>query len=183
MLCCTIMFFAATIKIEITNKTRCFFEYIYLCVCAFLVFMYCIQNREMHILNGYYSNYLTFRFTNPNLTALFVACMIMFLVVVSFQEKRVFWKCILLATAAAEIIFLYQTRSRNCMLAIAVCCYLHRNHSQPPFYEIIFLRRKRGEGFGFQNLHLAQCFFRFCSVPNFWSIFSDQQRYRCFPTA
>lgn len=120
MFCCTIMFFAATIKIEITNKTRCFFEYIYLCVGAFLVFMYCIQNREMHILNGYYSNYLTFRFTNPNLTALFFACMIMFLVVVSFQEKRVFWKCILLATAVAEIIFLYQTRSRNCMLAIAV---------------------------------------------------------------
>ena len=120
MLCCTVIFFAAASKITIDEHTVRFLECLCLGIGAFLLLMFLSKNAQMHFLNGKYSQYLTFRFTNPNLTALFLSCMIMFLVVVSFQEKRVFWKCILLATAAAEIIFLYQTRSRNCMLAIAV---------------------------------------------------------------
>lgn len=124
MFCCTIMFFAAVIKIEIKNKTAVFLEYLYICIGFFLVFMYFLQSRKMHLLNGYYTKYLTFRFTNPNLTALFLACMIMFLIAAGFREKRTFWKCLLFLLAAVEAVFLYQTLSRNSMLAIAAFLFL-----------------------------------------------------------
>ena len=124
MFCCTIMFFAAVIKIEIENKTVVFLEYLYVCIGLFLVFMYFLQSREMHLLGDYYTKYLTFRFTNPNLTAMFLASMIMFLIGAGFREKRTFWKCLLFLLAAAEAVFLYQTFSRNSLLAIAVFLFL-----------------------------------------------------------
>ena len=124
MFCCTIMFFAAVIKIEIENKTVVFLECLYVCIGLLLVFMYFLKSREMHLLRGYYTKYLTFRFTNPNLTAMFLACMIMFLIGAGFREKRTFWKCLLFLLAAAEAVFLYQTFSRNSLLAIAVFLFL-----------------------------------------------------------
>ena len=124
MFCCTIIFFAAAIKIEIENKTVVFLECLYVCIGLLLVFMYFLKSREMHLLRGYYTKYLTFRFTNPNLTAMFLASMIMFLIGAGFREKRTFWKCLLFLLAAAEVVFLYQTFSRNSLLAIAVFLFL-----------------------------------------------------------
>ena len=124
MFCCTIIFFAAAIKIEIENKTVVFLECLYVCIGLLLVFMYFLKSREMHLLRGHYTKYLTFRFTNPNLTAMFLASMIMFLIGAGFREKRTFWKCLLFLLAAAETVFLYQTFSRNSLLAIAVFLFL-----------------------------------------------------------
>lgn len=126
MFCCTVVFLAAAVKIEIESKTQTFLECLYICLGVFLIFMYFTQNRRMHILNGLYTSYLTFRFTNPNLTGLFLACMIMFLVHASFHKKRIMGKCLFFLVAAVDTFFLYQTQSRNSMLAVAafLCCFL-----------------------------------------------------------
>lgn len=126
MFCCTVVFLAAAVKIEIESKTQTFLECLYISLGTFLIFMYFTQNRRMHILNGLYTNFLTFRFTNPNLTGLFLACMIMFLVRASFHKKGIMGKCLFFLVAAAETFFLYQTQSRNSMLAVAafLCCFL-----------------------------------------------------------
>ena len=134
MLCCTVIFFAAASKITIDEHTVRFLECLCLGIGAFLLLMFLSKNAQMHFLNGKYSQYLTFRFTNPNLTALFLSCMIMFLIAASFQERNIAWKCLLLIMAAVEAVFLYLTWSRNSMLATAafVCISL-----------LLFLRKKQ----------------------------------------
>lgn len=134
MFCCTLIFFAAANKITIDEHTVRFFECLYLGIGAFLLLMFLTKNVQMHLLNGQYTQYLTFRFTNPNLTALFLSCMIMFLIVVSFREKHIIWKCLLLLMAVIEGIFLYQTLSRNSMLATAAFVFIAF---------LLFLRKKQ----------------------------------------
>jgi|GEM_PF-878999 len=120
MFCCTILFFSAAAKIERKDKFALFLEYLYIGIGIFLMFMYITQNKKMHILNGLYTNYLTFRFTNPNLTALFLSCMIMFLITMFFDEKNKARKVVLLIAAIVEMVFLCQTLSRNSLLAVAI---------------------------------------------------------------
>ena len=120
MFCCTIIFFAAARKIAIDNLTFRFLEYIFIAVGMIMSFMYLRQNAGMHIMNGYYTQYLTFRFTNPNLTALFLSSMIMFMVVAAFREDHTATKYVLFLMAAVEMMFLYQTLSRNSLLATTV---------------------------------------------------------------
>lgn len=105
MFCCTIIFFSAAAKIERKDKFALFLEYLYIGIGIFLMFMYITQNKKMHILNGLYTNYLTFRFTNPNLTALFLSCMIMFLITMFFDEKNKARKVVLLIAAIVEMVF------------------------------------------------------------------------------
>ena len=127
MFCCTIAFFAAAIKIKIEKKTAAFLEFLFVCISFFLIFMYITQNASMHLLNGCYVQYLTFRFTNPNLTALFLSCIIMYLVATSFQEKHLGEKCLLLGLAAVEGFFLFETQARNALFAIAAfLCFFVR---------------------------------------------------------
>ena len=158
--------------------------------------MYFLQSREMHLLGDYYTKYLTFRFTNPNLTAMFLASMIMFLIGAGFSEKRTFWKCLLFLLAAAEAVFLYQTFSRNSLLAIeklgavayhgsaAVICFaIYGNCSKPVFYENVRIYRKRGKRPGFQKIHLEQSTFRIQIFPCYWGLLPEQQRYGSIPNA
>lgn len=118
MFCCSVIFLAAIRRISLDQTTFRFLEALFLLIGAFMLFMYLFRNQQMHLLNGQYTRYLTFRFTNPNLTALFLSCMMMFLEVAAFQEKRVPMKILLFAMAAAELVFLYQTESRNALLAV-----------------------------------------------------------------
>ena len=124
MFCCTILFFSAAAKIEHKDKFALFLEYLYIGICFFLIFMYITQNKKMHILNGFYTNYLTFRFTNPNLTALFLSCMIIYLITTFFDEKNKTRKAALLIAAIVEMVFLYQTLSRNSLLAVTIFLFL-----------------------------------------------------------
>lgn len=120
MFCCSIIFFAAVMKTKIDEYTEYFLGWLFWCVGGILCVMYVAQNAQMHILNGQYTNYLTFRFTNPNMTALFLVCMSLFLVVVGVGKKRIVTKLLFFLMAGVEFIFLYQTLSRNALLAVGV---------------------------------------------------------------
>ena len=84
-----------------------------------LCLLYLLRRQEMFLLNGMVTGYLTFRFTNPNLAALFLAAMAM----IQFARpetggKGVFHRllgCIL-------VYFVWKTQSRNAMLIL--CCFL-----------------------------------------------------------
>lgn len=133
MFCCSVIFLSAIRRITLDRATFRFLEALFLLVGAFMLFMYLFRNQQMHLLKGQYTRYLTFRFTNPNLTALFLSCMMMFLEVAAFQEKCVPVKILMLAMAAAELVFLYQTESRNALLAVVVFTV---------FSAFFFLRKK-----------------------------------------
>ncbi len=110
MFCCSMVFLSAIRRISLDRGTFRFLEVLFLIVGIFMLFMFFFRNQQMHLLNGRYTRYLTFRFNNPNLTALFLACMTMFLEVAAFQERRIPMKILLYAVAAAELVFLFLTK-------------------------------------------------------------------------
>lgn len=126
MFCSTIVFFSAARKLPFRQKDSRRFEYLYLGICTFFILMYYTQSRQMHLLNGSYTRYLVFRFTNPNLTALFLSCIMMFLAVAGVCEKSKIRKGILFLTAVFCTGFVLQTESRNAIivLCIFICLFV-----------------------------------------------------------
>ncbi len=120
MFCCTIVFFASASKIVPDSKTIRFIQMLYIAISGLFVLMYFTQNAQMHVIGGYVSGYLTFMFTNPNLAGLFLSCLIMFLLMGCVQRSRAVYRVVLLALAAVDLVFLYQTQARNALLATAV---------------------------------------------------------------
>lgn len=84
------------------------------------IFMYLTQFAKMHTLNGRITTYLTFRFTNPNLTGLFLMCIYMLQIYRLFTPERWYRKLLHVIMAVFLAVFVVQTRSRNCMLALAL---------------------------------------------------------------
>ena len=117
---CTIIFLAACVKVKIPGRTLRLVPYMALGVGLVLVASYVLRNSRMHLLGGFRSSYLTFGFTNPNLTALFLACFIMMLALEGMGAKRLWRKAVFFAFAGVELVFLNETQSRNALLAIAV---------------------------------------------------------------
>lgn len=81
--------------------------------------MYLLQRERMFYIGGRLSGYLTFGFTNPNLAAMVLSCLYMLQGCRLFgtERKR---RAVHLGLAAVLMFFLWQTRSRNCLLAAAV---------------------------------------------------------------
>lgn len=85
-----------------------------------LLGMYALQRERMFYIDGRLSGYLTFGFTNPNLTAMVLSCLYMLQLCRLFEPLEGKRKVLHLALAAVLACFLWETRSRNCMLAMAV---------------------------------------------------------------
>ncbi len=120
MFSCTVLYFAAVRKMSLNKETREFLEWIHVVIGMMLVLMFAFQYQQMHLFKGRYTQYLTFRFTNPNLTGLFLTCMIMFLFMSATQEQNKKKKRLLMLVAAIEIVFLYFTHARNAQLSFVL---------------------------------------------------------------
>ena len=85
---------------------------------VFLVGMYGCFPEQMHLLNGRVSGYLTFRFTNPNLTAVFLSAISM-LQWIQAADSRGIKRCLFAGLGGILIWFVIQTQSRNAQLVMA----------------------------------------------------------------
>lgn len=116
--CCTILLFAAAgeYRPQRTDLALIFRGNTVLAV--FLAVMYGWQRPQMYLLNRQITDYLTFRFTNPNLTAVFVAavCMLEMIQTVVSKGKPVSLIHGILAGVTAY--FVYETRARNAQLLL-----------------------------------------------------------------
>lgn len=120
MYSCTLLYLDSATKIHVKDRTIGIVAS--LCVLANIVMTIAYQQQytAMHLIDGQVSAYLTFRFTNPNLTALFLSCMIMILVLRASQVRQPLAKLIYYGTAAMQLNYLAETRCRNAMLAIVI---------------------------------------------------------------
>ena len=95
---------------------------------VFLIAVYFLYNTQMHMIGEYVSSYLTFRFSNPNLTGLFLVCLYMFELYRLFTPEKWIWKLVHVAMAAFLAYFTFQSQSRNSLLALllftAICAWL-----------------------------------------------------------
>lgn len=87
---------------------------------CFLTGMYLWQREQMHLLGGRVTGYLTFRFTNPNLAAVFLCavCMLELIRAAASRGNCKKWGHILLAVVMGW--FVWETQARNARLLLAV---------------------------------------------------------------
>ena len=120
MFSCTVIFFASVVKLELEKRTIKFLNICYAGTGALFLLVYLFGGRRIYYISGRYSSYLTFGFTNPNLTAIFLSGIVMYLVVIANAEKNIYKKIIFFAIVTAEVFFIFKTRSRNALLATAI---------------------------------------------------------------
>ena len=114
----TLLFFSAAYKTEPNASLRRWIYGVLDFISVYLIVTYFYQGQRAYLFNGIVSNCLTFGFTNPNLTGLFLAVIIM-LEMNRFPTLMRSWKQI---PACAEIcfllFFLLKTQARNAMFAV-----------------------------------------------------------------
>lgn len=129
-----IIFIMSLLFLSMANRMRVersFIRYVNAIVdslTVFLIAMYFIAGPRMYMINGWVTKYLTFGFSNPNLTGLFLVCLYMLTVYRLFSREKVAIKLIHIAMAAFLAWFVLETRSRNCLLIMmlytAICAWL-----------------------------------------------------------
>lgn len=114
----TLVYFQAASKLCIDDKTEKFLLRINSLVALFFIVIYAVNSPILYMIRGRVSNYLTFGFTNPNLTALFLMCIYTGELIQMFQYRSAFKKLWHLFLAAAMCWFVWETESRNCLMTI-----------------------------------------------------------------
>lgn len=127
MFICTLVYFQAAYKLQLDDKTEKFLLRIIsiLAVC-FIVYFY-LNPVEVYMMRGRVSNYLTFGFTNPNLTAMFLLCIYTGELFQLFRSRNFFAALWHLALAVMMGWFIWETESRNCLMTLmleTVLCIL-----------------------------------------------------------
>ena len=114
----SVLFLTAASKLRVDREITQFILRLNTVLAVCFVLFFFVKHNEMYVLNGYRSHYLTFRFTNPNLTALFLTC-IAFLEIVQLQKKKALWKKIHhILLSVIFLIFIYLTESRSAFVAM-----------------------------------------------------------------
>lgn len=170
MFCNSVIFLDAVRRVQVSRADYRLLKLLYLSVGVLMLALCRFRSSQMYLLNGRHTQYLTLGFTNPNLAALFLACMIIFLVIAGFREKHATARLLLLSVAVAEGVFLYRTESRNALLAVitfaVLLCFRPRR------------RRKAGFSRGFLGLMsvapllFAGLYMRVVEAPFFARFFS-----------
>lgn len=121
----TLFYFQAAHKLRIDNKTENFLLTTNSVLAVFFAVYFCLNQVEVYLMNNRISNYLTFGFTNPNLTALFLMCIYLGELLQFFRNRSVYRKIWHLFLAVVVLYFIWETESRNCILtlvAVTVLC-------------------------------------------------------------
>lgn len=120
MFCSTLIYVRVVTLIQPTQRLKNWILNVNAAIAIMLVWTYNQGGRLLYDINGIRSGYLTFGFTNPNLTAIFCLC-IAFLEVAAFKVvKRKGFKVFHFILFLYMSYFTLLTQSRNCILVLAV---------------------------------------------------------------
>lgn len=114
----TIVYFQTMSKIKIDARTSRYILRIFMVVSVILCVMYGIDHKNMYEFNGQITNYLTFKFTNPNLTGMFLTCITMVELIQIYKVRRWKKRVLHLILVCMLLYFIVETQSRNCLLVI-----------------------------------------------------------------
>lgn len=115
-----LLFFSATYKTQPNNAEYKWLYSIIHVVSYFLIFSYFFQKQQMYEINGIASNYLTFGFTNPNLTGLFLAGIVMLQINQLFSLKYKWKRMICFIEICCLLYFIWETQARNALFAVLI---------------------------------------------------------------
>lgn len=125
----TLVFFQSAYKLRIDSNTEQYLLFLNSVIALFFVAVFVLNPPTLYMIRGRISNYLTFGFTNPNLTALFLMCTYTGELIQLFRNKNLFGKLLHLLLMSAVGFFIWETGSRNCLLTLVLvtglCCILY----------------------------------------------------------
>lgn len=98
------------------------------------------QGRSLYFINGIETRYLNYHFTNPNLTALVLASVLMMETVEIYESRSVIRKLWHTVLAGFLLYFVSETQSRNSLLAVLIFILM--------FFIVIFSRKKKFRTYG-----------------------------------
>ena len=84
----------------------------------FLLIEYLIQGNQAYLINGIVTQYLTFHFTNPNLTGMYVSAIALLEICRALGENKTRWIVFHFLLAAGLLYLTYKTQSRNVLFSI-----------------------------------------------------------------
>lgn len=114
----TIFFFRISSKLKISNDDLIYIQRLISLITIILIIFYFARPEEMHMFNGYVTSYLTFKFQNPNLTGMFLACFCMLEFMFLIQSKKTNLKVFHGLLFLSLLFFIIQTKARNSILAL-----------------------------------------------------------------
>lgn len=113
-----LLFFTAAYKTEPHKSVGRFIYKVLDLVSLFLICSFLLRRHQMYIFNGVVTKYLTFGFTNPNLTGLFLSGIIM-LELCRLPSLKRFWpRFFAICELCFLMYFLWQTKARNALFAV-----------------------------------------------------------------
>ena len=116
----TLLYFQTAYRVRIHGELADFINKLVDLLTLFLLVMYLARPTAMHTIGGRVSMYLTFRFTNPNMTAMFLVSVYMLKMHRLFTREKwyvKFWHCAMLAVL---LWFVVETQSRNALLVLVM---------------------------------------------------------------
>lgn len=124
----SLLFFQTANKMCVGHDMVRFINWIVDILTVFLIAMYFLLGTQVYILNGQVTVYLTFGFSNPNLTGMFMVCLYMLEMYRLFSREKLLLKLIHVVMAVFLAWFVLSSQSRNCLLVLvlytAVCAWL-----------------------------------------------------------
>lgn len=138
----TLLMFSAVDKLRVDADTGRWISRVMALSSAVLVAMYFWKGRELYEIHGRISNYLTFHFTNPNLTGLFLFCLAVYQFADALYGRDRKLQIVHGVLFAFLAYFVWKTQSRNALLVLIAFLVLA---------VVLFLRKKQtvavGKGF------------------------------------
>lgn len=116
----SLLFLQTAYRTQVDEKTYELIRKIVDLLVVFLIAMYFLEYGAMHTMNGKRTIYLTFRFSNPNMTAIFLTSLMMLKMHRLFERTRWYVKAFHLLQLLLMTWFVVETQSRNCLLVLAV---------------------------------------------------------------
>lgn len=141
-----LLFFQAAYRMRVDDALSEFIRKVVDFLVVFLIAMYFLRRGQMHMLNGRRTLYLTFGFSNPNMTALFLVSLYVLKMHRMFERKKWYVKLIDFLQLLLMAWFVVETQSRNALLVMvmftAIAIWLifrgHRNLRITKGWAILF---------------------------------------------
>lgn len=116
----TVLFFAAMTEYKPDKSVLNLVFRTNTLLAVFLLIMYLTMPDEMHTFNEQVTIYLTFRFTNPNLTAAFLSSVCILQMVYTYATRKWYVKLLNTVLIVALIVLILDTKARTSWILMAV---------------------------------------------------------------
>lgn len=114
----TLIFLQTVTKVRIDSRLERIILNANSLLAIFLFIEYLIQGNRVYLINGIVTQYLTFHFTNPNLTGMYLSAIAMLEITRALGEKKRHWIFFHFLLAGGLLYLVYKTQSRNVLFSM-----------------------------------------------------------------